>query len=287
MNDVLVDFLVSWKFGRRRIDMRGTSAVVVVTTSTLLLVLSAAFLVVSASAAESQKPPSNFNPWTRLLGKLQPRRRKVMYDREENMRNAVPALRLQNKDLSWYRLDDGVMGGRSESQHKAGRGGKILEFQGYINTDGGGFTSIRSHLPENALDASSTALRLHLKGDGKTYKVFLTNGIPAGGPRSPSPSWQADIPTTGKWQTITIPLSSLQPSFGGPARNNNKNQVLEFVASEMRQIGLMLSLRLANGDDNPKETFGEGVFPFSLQVKSIEVISGDGAAAAAASCETR
>ena len=94
--------------------MGGTSAVVVVVTS--LLILSTAYLVVGVSAAESQKPPSNFNPWTRLLSKFQPRRRKVMYDREENERNSVPALRLQDKDLSWYRLDDGVMGGRSESQ---------------------------------------------------------------------------------------------------------------------------------------------------------------------------
>jgi hypothetical protein len=40
----------------------------------------------------------------------------------------------------------------------------------------------------------------------------------------------------------------------------------------MMQIGLMLSLYLSDGRPNPKETFGEGVFPFSLHVKSIEPV---------------
>jgi hypothetical protein len=38
----------------------------------------------------------------------------------------------------------------------------------------------------------------------------------------------------------------------------------------MKQLGLMLSLRLSDGSPNPKETFGEGIFDFSLFVESIE-----------------
>jgi len=40
----------------------------------------------------------------------------------------------------------------------------------------------------------------------------------------------------------------------------------------MRQIGLMLSLKLSDGSANPKESFGEGIFPFSLIVESLEIV---------------
>lgn len=194
------------------------------------------------------------------------------YDRESNEKQAIPALELGGSALYWFRLDDGVMGGRSESLHKSIDNKKILSFEGNINTDGGGFTSIRAKLRKGLLDSKSQAIKLHLKGDGKTYKIFLTNDIPMAGPRSPSPSWQADIATTGEWQDVTVPLDSLVPSFGGPSRNRLQKDDYHFKASEMKQIGLMLSLRLANGDNNPVETFGEGIFPFALQVKSIQLI---------------
>lgn len=42
--------------------------------------------------------------------------------------------------------------------------------------------------------------------------------------------------------------------------------------SEMKEMGFMLSLKLSHGRPNPVETFGEGIFSFSLQIQSIEPI---------------
>jgi hypothetical protein len=197
------------------------------------------------------------------------------YDRAANERNAVTALTMAGQALSWYRLDDGVMGGKSDTQQHVTEDG-VLHFDGTINTEGGGFASIRTMLPPGVLPSTRTAaIRLRVLGDGKTYKLFLTDGT-AGGPLSRSPSWQADIPTRndGTWQDVRVPLDSLLPNFGGGVRRNpNEDKAnYTFVAEEMNQIGLMLSLKLSNGEPNPKETFGEGIFPFSLRVHSVEPV---------------
>ena len=98
----------------------------------------------------------------------------------------------------------------------------------------------------------------------------MTDGS-RGGPMSRNPSWQIDIPTiNGEWQQVEIPFDKLLPAFG-PRTPSDISQY-KFDAKEMREIGLMLSLKLADGSPNPKETFGEGIFPFSLLVDSIHVL---------------
>lgn len=158
------------------------------------------------------------------------------------------------------------MGGQSQSDHVVEE--DHLHFKGTINTNGGGFASIRSKLP---MDLSTTAkgMKLRIQGDGKTYKLFLTDGS-SGGPMSRNPSWQIDIPTNGEWQDVEIPFDKLLPSFG-PRTPSDVSQY-RFVPQEMKEVGLMLSLKLADGSPNPKETFGEGIFPFSLKVESIDIL---------------
>jgi Complex I intermediate-associated protein 30 (CIA30) len=209
----------------------------------------------------------------------------MKYDRAANERNAVPALRLAGHTLHWFRLDDGVMGGQSETQHKTevtADGSPVLHFAGTINTEGGGFTSIRTRIPAGLLDSKTQAIRLRFQGDGKTYKLFLTDGNrTTGGPMSRTPSWQADVPTrriepgSSEWEDATVPLSSLLPNFGGSVRSRppeEEKKNYSFDHSSMQEIGLMLSLKLANGKPNPKETFGEGIFPFSLRLQSMESV---------------
>lgn len=158
------------------------------------------------------------------------------------------------------------MGGQSETAHALER--DQLHFKGTINTNGGGFASIRSKLPSDLDISSAKGMRLRVQGDGKTYKIFLTDGS-AGGPMSRNPSWQMDIPTNGEWQEVEIPFDKLLPSFG-PRTPSDVSQY-KFEAKEMKEIGLMLSLKLADGSSNPKKTFGEGIFPFSLRVESIDI----------------
>lgn len=205
--------------------------------------------------------------------------------------------------LNWFRLDDGVMGGQSETNMNVLNDGEtngLLHFEGIINTNGGGFTSIRSKVPDGLFDANNDIIgvKIQIQGDGKTYKFFTSDGS-RGGPMSRKPSWQFDIPTksTGQqevkqsdggedatnniidnddddWEEIIIRFDELIPSFGGSARQSvdELKKLYEFNVTDMKEIGFMLSLKLSNGDPNPVETFGEGIFPFTFKIRSIELL---------------
>lgn len=205
--------------------------------------------------------------------------RAMSYDRASNVRNAVPALEFigtTTTSLKWHRLDDGVMGGRSQTVHTAVDGSDHLHFKGTINTDGGGFASVRAPIPDG-LPENAIAVRIKYRGDGRTYKVLLSDGG-GGGPLSRSPSWQIDVPTDrddddgASWQETTLPLEQFSPSFGGAARSRTLSGDERLVPSEMRELGFMLSLKLSNGEPNPPETFGDGVFDFSLFVASVSPV---------------
>jgi hypothetical protein len=237
--------------------------------------ISLLLLIISVSGEQSF--------WKRLFCKNKQQQnmgqavRLMQYDRAANEANAVPALQWAGASLKWFRLDDGIMGGRSETVHEAKDG---LHFAGEINTSGGGFTSVRAHIDHIPKEAD--AIRLVFRGDGKTYKLLLSDGNPStGSPFAKTPSWQADIPTEDRtdskeWQEMTIPFINLLPAFGGRAEDRpsaEEHAGYKFHPAEMRQIGLMLSLRLSDGSPNPTETFGQGIFPFSLYVKSIEPVN--------------
>ena len=213
------------------------------------------------------------------------------YDRALNEKNSLPALNFLGSNLSWHRLDDGVMGGRSETLHECIDGAGTLHFKGTINTEGGGFTSIRSPISDSGLPKDMEALRIKFRGDGKTYKVLLSDGKRStGAPFSRSPSWQIDLPTNKSdnncdikngegddFQEVVLSLKDFQPSFGGgPSSRPSVDEIkkCKLIASDMRQIGFMLSLRLSDGRPNPPETFGQGIFDFSLEIDSITPVTG-------------
>lgn len=111
------------------------------------------------------------------------------------------------------------------------------------------------------------------KGDGKTYKILLSEGNGAGGPFAKSPSFQADLPTVfDEIQETYLTFDSFVPSFGGRGASRNEMESFVFESDKMKQIGLMLSLKLSNGDANPPETFGEGIFDFRLEIHDIEFV---------------
>ena len=85
------------------------------------------------------------------------------------------SLNLLGRALKWHRLDDGVMGGQSETVHSSAEGADELNFAGHINTQGGGFCSIRSPI-EGGLPSDTAAIRVIFVGDGKTYKVLFSDG---------------------------------------------------------------------------------------------------------------
>ena len=113
-------------------------------------------------------------------------------------------------DLGWYVVNDNVMGGRSEGDFSPAQEG--LFFSGNTNTNGGGFSSIRTGPLQ--LDLSKYAgIRVHVKGDGRRYTWRLTTGARW---RGRQVSYWADFDTRdGEWHAVDIPFASFIPRFRG------------------------------------------------------------------------
>jgi len=261
------------------------------------------------SESESKDPTTTT---TTTMGQAM---RMYRYDRDENERNAIEGLAIQGEGgaatstsrststFEWHRLDDGVMGGRSETVHRTNPSTGALRFEGTINTNGGGFCSVRSPIPDDdrGLPRGITGIRLRFRGDGKTYKLTLSDGAKSKFGPSKTGSWQHDIPTKpmvapaaseekkseengddeenddddddDDFETMTIPFSALESSFG-PWAKTEAQKAVRFDVGSMRQIGFMLSTKLSDGSTNPVETFGKGIFPFSLEILSIDPVFG-------------
>ncbi len=115
-----------------------------------------------------------------------------------------------SSDLGWYVVNDDVMGGRSSGGFTLEAG--ALHFSGSTNTNGGGFSSIRT--APVSLDLSNQAgIRLQLRGDGRRYTWRLTTGARW---RGRQVSYWADFETRqGEWQSVSIPFSAFVPRFRG------------------------------------------------------------------------
>lgn len=115
-----------------------------------------------------------------------------------------------SSDLGWYVVNDNVMGGRSEGDFELEQA--TLVFAGRTNTNGGGFSSIRTQPVR--LDLSDHAgIRLRVLGDGRRYTWRLTT---AARWRGRQISYWADFDTReGAWTTVEVPFSRFVPNFRG------------------------------------------------------------------------
>ena len=113
-------------------------------------------------------------------------------------------------DLGWYVVNDNVMGGRSSGDFEQDQG--ELSFAGSTNTNGGGFSSIRTKPLQ--LDLSNHAgIKLRVKGDGRRYTWRLTTDARW---RGRQVSYWADFETEdGTWSTVTLPFTSFIPRYRG------------------------------------------------------------------------
>jgi len=148
---------------------------------------------------------------------------------------------------NWRAVNDGVMGGRSSGGPSFENGAMV--FTGNINTNGGGFSSVRADVETGTL-AGATGLNLRVKSDGRIYKVTLRTDVTYH--RRPI-SFQAEIPPTpkGEWANVEVSFSTLDASLFGRPLNGAR-----FMAEDVREIGIIL----ADGQDGP----------FQLDVKWIK-----------------
>lgn len=154
---------------------------------------------------------------------------------------------------AWQAVNDGVMGGRSSGGPRFEDG--VMVFEGVINTNGGGFSSVRAVVAQGML-AGQTGVTMRVKSDGRGYKLSLRSDALYRGRRV---AFQAAVPQTpvGEWAEVAIPFLDLNPSiFGRPLRGP------VFLSEEARQIGIIL----ADGKDGP----------FKLEVNWIKKCTGDG-----------
>lgn len=113
-------------------------------------------------------------------------------------------------DLSWYVVNDNVMGGRSSGDFEKEQG--MLRFAGRTNTKGGGFSSIRTKPLQ--LDLSQhTGIQLRVRGDGRRYTWRLATDARW---RGREISYWAEFDTRdGEWSLVDIPFARFVPKFRG------------------------------------------------------------------------
>jgi len=163
--------------------------------------------------------------------------------------------------LSFFRINDEVMGGRSSSSLSVR--GSSLVFAGEINTNGGGFCSCRT-LGDDAplgLPAAASALLVDATGDGQRHKLTLHT---ADSWAMSVPTWTQDfVPPAGRRTTHRLPLEGFVPTKQGRLVKEHPPLSPEAVTG----LGFSLSLYTASGEPNPQ--FGPG--PFSLEVHGVRV----------------
>ena len=151
----------------------------------------------------------------------------------------------------WYVVNDNVMGGRSEGGFTIEEG--ELRFAGRTNTDGGGFSSIRTRPVEFDLSMHD-GIRLRIKGDGRRYTWRLTTAARWEGREV---AYWADFDTQdGSWSTVDIPFSRFVPRYRG-ARLEGP----ELDPAQITGLGLMIYDRR----DGPFELRLSAVHAYSAQ----------------------
>lgn len=126
---------------------------------------------------------------------------------------------------SWKIVNDDVMGGKSEGYFSIDDSGNAV-FEGKVSlANNGGFSSVRT--PLNPLDIKDfNTVRIRLKGDGKTYQLRAKEQP------DDRHSYVAEFHTDGTWQSIDIPMDSMQATYRGRQLDipNFQGQVISELA---------------------------------------------------------
>jgi monofunctional biosynthetic peptidoglycan transglycosylase len=133
---------------------------------------------------------------------------------------------------SWRAVNDGVMGGLSQSGLRLTQGGTAV-FAGNVSLENnGGFASVRAWLGEVDLSAYDR-LAVRVRGDGQRYRLRLRTDD-----RFDGIAYQASFDAAlDEWQEVEIPLSSFVPTF----RGRTLRDVPPLNTAKISQIGFMIA----------------------------------------------
>ena len=137
----------------------------------------------------------------------------------------------------WRIVNDGVMGGQSQSRLSLRE--DYYQFKGYLSlANNGGFASVRSQTPIADLSGYKGVV-LRVRGDGRSYKLRFRAGR-----RMDGVAHEARFDTRPEtWVEIEILFDTFRPVWRGRLVGGAG----PLDASRLRQIGLMV----ADGQEGP------------------------------------
>ena len=141
-------------------------------------------------------------------------------------------------------VNDGVMGGVSQSQIRHDSNGVIIE--GIVSLENnGGFASARSTA---TFHRNTALLEIMVKGDGKQYKFLLRTDS-----SSRTPMYQATFNAKDAWEVIRFKPSDFKASFRGRAVDAR-----DVTFSDIKEVGILIA-------DQQKG-------PFQIQLKYVQAV---------------
>lgn len=144
---------------------------------------------------------------------------------------------------NWKITDDVVMGGCSNGTFSI-NGDGFGVFKGKVSLENNGGFSMVQYKFDTLKVCAFTKVCLKLKGDGKPYQFRIKTK------NNDKHSYISLFETTGHWQTIEVPFSSMHPAFRG-----KKLDIGNFPGAQMEGIAFLIG--------NKKEE------AFKLQIDSI------------------
>lgn len=155
-----------------------------------------------------------------------------------------------NEQQRWYAVDDGVMGGVSQSTFSVVDG--IGRFHGEVSLEnGGGFASVRRE--PNGFEptlADAQGIALTVRGDGRTYQLRLKSTA-----LGDASAYRVKFtPAQDAWETLHFSWDA----FEAVRRGTVLSDAPAITPSEIHQLGFLIADRTSGA--------------FCLQVKHIELL---------------
>ena len=135
-------------------------------------------------------------------------------------------------------MNDGVMGGKSIGERALDDG--VLTFSGVINTDGGGFSSVRGAVDVDVA-ADATEFRLRVRTDGRRYELQIDDAATDRDPRVTHYLQLADA-IADKWSEVVVRSADAEARTFGVPRDASGLDMASLVS-----VGIILS----DGVDGP------------------------------------
>ena len=134
---------------------------------------------------------------------------------------------------SWRIVNDGVMGGLSDSQIEWNEEKGTLSFSGNVSLENyGGFASTRT-ISQNFKTKIFTTIKLRVKGDGQKYKFRMRNSN-----RFDGMAYSKTFETIKEeWTEINLPVKDFDATFRGRVYSDYP----KFNPEDLRQIGFLIA----------------------------------------------